>query len=302
MSYKHTQYRGRFAPSPSGPLHFGSLLAATASYLEARKMAGHWWLRIEDIDPPREVEGASEHIIKTLRQFAFEWDELSYQSQRIEIYQQYINKLLDSKQAYYCACSRQDITLYKQKEGITSDIYPGICRNGLNGKQARSIRLIVDDVNISINDAIQGQQTVSMSKKIGDFIVKRADGLYSYQLAVAIDDSLQEMTQVIRGYDLHLSSYNQRYLCQQLNIPSPAYAHFPIAVDGKGDKLSKRTAAKDIALEEPQKVLFQALHFLGQEPPTSLQSVSLKQLWQWAFEHWKLEKVPSCQSIKTTTD
>lgn len=296
MQKLQTNYRGRFAPSPSGPLHFGSLLAATASYLQARKMNGEWWLRIEDIDPPREVEGASKHIIETLELYGFTWDNLSYQSQRHDIYTNYINKLLGDGRAYYCACSRQDISRHNEKTAQALAIYPGICRNGLNGKPARSTRIKLLQANVTIADAIQGKQTIDLNKISGDFIIKRADGLFSYQLAVAVDDSLQEMTQIVRGYDLHESSFNQRYLCQQLKLYSPEYAHIPIAIDPQGSKLSKRTAAKDIATEQPEKMLWHALNCLGQQPPEPLKSKSLKQLWQWGFNNWDIQKVANSQT------
>ncbi len=294
-----TAYRGRFAPSPSGPLHFGSLLAAVASYLQARKMKGEWWLRIEDIDPPREVKGASKHIIQTLKLYGFEWDRLCYQHQRLDIYSKYINMLLDNKAAYFCACSRQEIKRYNQQHARNLAVYPGTCRAGLNGKKARSIRIKIQHPDITITDAIQGRRCLNLTEKIGDFVIKRADGFFSYQLAVALDDSLQGMTEIVRGYDLYESSFSQRYLCQQLNLHSPDYAHIPVAVNAQGIKLSKQAAAKDIATEIADKTLWQALKCLGQQPPEQLKSGGLKQLWQWGLKHWDIQKIPREQTINS---
>ncbi len=299
MQKPQTIYRGRFAPSPSGPLHFGSLLAATASYLQARKMNGEWWLRIEDIDPPRELKGASKHIIQTLRDYGFVWDNLSYQSQRLNIYSRYINNLLEDKQAYYCGCSRQEIYQQNTKTEQSLALYPGTCRNGLKGKTARSIRTKLLQATITIEDAIQGKQSIDLCKTTGDFVIKRADGFFSYQLAVALDDSLQRMTQIVRGYDLHESSFCQRYLCQQLQLNSPDYAHIPVAVNAQGNKLSKQTAASDIAAEIPEVMLWFALEYLGQHPPKRFKSLNLRQLWQWAIDNWDLQKIPGSQSINS---
>lgn len=292
-------YRGRFAPTPSGHLHFGSLLAATASYLQARKHNGEWWLRIEDIDPPREVKGASQRIIQTLRDYGFNWDNLSYQSQRLELYQQYTATLLDNEQAYYCGCSRKDILQNNNNNNRSASFYPGTCRNGLQGKTARSIRIKIDKPEVTIDDAVQGIQTLNLNQSLGDFIIKRADGFFSYQLAVAIDDSLQNMTQIVRGYDLHESSFQQKYIQQTLRLNQPGYAHIPIAINTSGDKLSKQCAAKDIATEHPQTVLWYALYCLNQQPPEQLKRQNLTQLWQWSFENWDMNKIQHIQSVSS---
>ncbi len=292
-------YRGRFAPSPSGPLHFGSLLAATASYLQAKQQQGEWWLRIEDIDPPRELKGASQHIIDTLKLYGFEWDNLSYQSQRLDIYQHYLEQLLQMNIAYACGCSRKEIQQFNQQQPKTIDLYPGTCREGLHGKHARSIRikLTKEAPQLSIQDAIQGTQTRDLSQTSGDFIIKRADGLFSYHLAVAVDDSTQNMTQIVRGADLHESSFCQRHIQQTLGLHSPDYAHIPLAINHNGLKLSKQSAAQDIATELPQKMLWLALDILGQRPPSSLITQNLTQLWQWGFTNWNLAKVPPTPSV-----
>jgi len=290
-------YRGRFAPSPTGLLHFGSLLAATASYLQAKKHNGEWWLRIEDIDPPREVGGASQQIIQTLMDYGFLWDNLSYQSQRLDIYQQYTDVLLKSKKAYYCGCSRKEIIQHNKGNMHYPNFYPGTCRNGLHGKKARSIRVQIESPAVTINDIIQGIQTLNLSESIGDFIIKRADGLFSYQLAVAVDDSEQNMTQIVRGNDLHESSFQQKYIQQVLKLNTPTYAHIPIAVDYNGLKLCKQHAARTIATESPQRVLWYALQCLNQQPPESLKTQNLGQLWKWSFENWDIHKIQRVQSI-----
>jgi len=290
-------YRGRFAPSPSGHLHFGSLLAATASYLQARQQNGEWWLRIEDIDPPREVAGSSKHIIKTLKDFGFEWDNLSYQSQRQDYYQHYLQTLLNTEQAYFCGCSRKDISQENKLNTTAPNLYPGTCRTGLNGKPARAVRFKVEDSVLLIEDAIQGKHSLDLSKTCGDFILKRADGFYSYQLAVAIDDSIQDISQVVRGYDLFESSFNQKMIQQALGLHSPEYAHIPVAISQQGLKLSKLSAAKDIATEPANKVIFQILQILGQQPPNELQHQDINKIWKWTFSHWELNKIPQKQNV-----
>ncbi|VAW95557.1 Glutamyl-Q tRNA(Asp) synthetase [hydrothermal vent metagenome] len=290
-------YRGRFAPSPSGPLHFGSLLAATASYLQAKQQQGEWWLRIEDIDPPREVKGASQRIIDTLALYGFEWDTLSYQSERLGLYQHYLDKLQQTAQAYHCGCSRKEIQQFNQQQSAPAGLYPGTCRQGLNGKPARAIRIKITEPKQTIHDAIQGTQSKDLSQTSGDFIIKRADGLFSYQLAVAIDDSTQEMTQIVRGCDLHESSFCQQYIQKSLGLRSPSYAHIPVVASPNGIKLSKRAAAQDIATESPQQILWLALDILGQQPPASLKTQNLKHLWQWGFTNWNLANVPQAQSV-----
>jgi len=298
-------YRGRFAPSPSGPLHFGSLLAATASYLQAKQQQGQWWLRIEDIDPPREVEGASQHIIHTLKLYGFNWDQLSYQSHRLKHYQSYLEQLQQDQHAYPCGCSRKEIQQLNQQHtgtnNIYSDIYhgiyPGTCRDGLKGKIARSVRIKINTPTLTIDDAVQGIATLDMPRTVGDFVIKRADNLFSYHLAVAIDDSIQGMTQIVRGYDLYKSSFCQQYIRRALGLKSPSYAHIPIAVTPSGAKLSKQSAAQDISTQSPSTVLWQALQTLGQQPPKPLKSQNLEKLWQWSFTNWDLNKVPKARTI-----
>lgn len=292
-------YRGRFAPSPTGLLHFGSLLAATASYLQARSQDGEWWLRIEDIDPPREVEGASKQILKILKDYGFCWDNLSYQSKRLERYQHYYEELISRDLVYDCGCTRKQIAFNNIESNKPSGFYPGNCREGLKGKIARSVRLKIPQTPISIKDAIQGEHQICLAQTSGDFIIKRTDGYFSYQLAVAIDDSEQKMTQIVRGYDLHESSFQQNLIQQMLQQHQPTFAHIPIAVDHLGDKLSKQSSAKELTTESPQNVLWHALNCLNQAPPQELKSQSLPQLWRWGIKNWRLDKIQQIQSVRS---
>ena len=288
-------YRGRFAPSPTGPLHFGSLVAAVASYCQARVMNGEWLLRIEDIDPPREVAGASENIIHTLDRFGFEWNgPIIYQHQRSEIYLAALETLSEKGRLYPCACSRKEISK-TSKLGI----YPGTCRQGLpHGRQARSLRLLTQAGELHFDDAIQGQCQFSIENEIGDFILKRADGLFAYQLAVAVDDALQNITQVVRGSDLLDSTSRQLYLQQQLGYASPSYAHHPIVLDQQGEKLSKQKLAPALDQKHISIQLYRALAFLGHTPPTDLLKADPQSLWQWAFENWSLANIPKQAALR----
>jgi len=291
-------YRGRFAPSPSGALHFGSLIAATGSYLQARHLQGEWWLRIDDIDPPREAPGAAEQILRSLEAYGFEWDgEVSYQSQRHEFYQQALQQLQDSGMLYPCGCSRA--SLAKHLDPRHPDVYPGICRQGLPpGRTERSLRVRCLNAVIRFHDPIQGLQHMDMETGCGDFVIKRADGLYAYQLATAVDDALQGITEVVRGADLLESSFRQIHLQQLLSLPPPNYAHLPIASNPAGEKLSKKTHATNIDQLPVVKTLYQALEFLGQNPPLALRRASLQELWQWAILHWQFARIPRYRRIE----
>lgn len=282
-------YRGRFAPSPTGPLHFGSLIAATASYLQARTQDGEWLVRIEDIDPPREVPGASDSILQTLDHFGFEWDQgITYQSQRHHLYDQALQQLENKGQLFVCACSRKDIA-----ELSPSGIYPGTCRQGIPvGREARSWRVRCGHHVIQFNDAIQGQIQCDLASEVGDFVLKKVDGLFAYQLAVAVDDALQGITEVVRGVDLLGCTAQQIYLHQQLGYQSPRYIHHPVAVNDLGQKLSKQNLAPALDTSSPAVLLWRTLQFLGQLPPNELQLANLTELWAWAFEYWHLSKIP----------
>jgi len=249
-------YRGRFAPSPTGPLHFGSLIAATGSYLQAKHQHGEWLLRIDDIDPPREQKGAADDILKTLEGFGFEWDaDVLYQSSRLPRYQEAVDQLIEQQKAYSCSCSRKSILKKTgQIKGQGEIIYPGFCRNGVLVKSENSadysVRLRCNDEPICFNDALQGEQKINLEKHVGDFILQRRDHYFAYQLASGVDDAEQNITEVVRGADLLNCTPCQLHVQQMLNLPSPQYCHLPIIVNDSGQKLSKQSHAKPVNSEE----------------------------------------------------
>jgi glutamyl-Q tRNA(Asp) synthetase len=277
------QPTGRFAPSPTGALHFGSLLAAVASYLQAKSAGGRWLVRIEDIDPPREVSGSAAHILRDLRTFGLCPDgPVLYQSTRTRAYRRALNQLLDCGLAFPCGCSRSDLP--------DSGVYPGTCRDGLPpGKQARSVRLRVPDRAIAFIDRIQGLIEENLAESSGDFVLWRADDLPAYQLAVVVDDAFQRVTEVVRGADLLTSTARQIHVQRCLGLPTPDYAHHPVALAADGKKLSKRLGSDPVAAAPPARALELALRFLGQPCPAGLE---LANMWQWALGHWQLSAVP----------
>ncbi|MCM2289303.1 MAG: tRNA glutamyl-Q(34) synthetase GluQRS [Sulfuritalea sp.] len=286
-------YRGRFAPSPSGPLHFGSLVAATGSFLEARTRGGEWLLRMEDVDAPRCSLAAAGEILRTLEACGFAWDgEPVWQSHRSAAYAASLEQLKRSGQVYPCACTRKELV----DSAIAPDgaaIYPGTCRHGLPpGRAARAWRLRVGDAQVGFDDAIQGHIASELASDAGDFILLRADGLYAYQLAVVVDDAEAGITHVVRGADLLASTARQIFLQQSLGLPTPAYAHLPVAVNAAGEKLSKQTRAAPVDNARPGSALFAALEFLGQRPPRELSGAGPQELWTWALGNWQLARVP----------
>lgn len=291
-------YRGRFAPSPTGPLHLGSLIAAVASYLEAKANHGEWLLRMEDLDKPREMAGAADDIVNTLEAFGFEWEgPIMRQSRRQQAYKQALDRLQQQDLIYPCGCSRKEIadsvTGDTALHGLDGLIYPGTCRTGLAAdKSPRAWRMQTNHAVITFDDAIQGHISHDLERDVGDFVLKRADGQYAYQLAVVVDDAEQGITHVVRGADLLDSTSRQIYLQQILGYPTPAYAHIPAATNRQGEKLSKQTLAPALDRQNPQRDLWQTLHFLGQKPPLSLQQASLAEIWQWARLHWQLSNIP----------
>lgn len=297
-------YRGRFAPSPTGPLHFGSLLAAVGSYLDARSHGGAWMLRLEDVDRPRCQPGAADGILRTLTAFGFEWDgEAVVQSQRDAAYRVAFEKLRAGGRIFPCACTRREIADSQLQGGLSlasdgAQIYPGTCRSRLPpGRPARSWRLRVDADLVAFEDAVQGYVQQDLATEVGDFLLLRADGLFAYQLAVVVDDAAQEITHVVRGADLLDSTPRQILLQRLLGLPTPSYAHLPAAVNAAGEKLSKQTRAAPLDATRPQPTLLSALEFLGQEPPRELSEASLAELWQWARPHWNLAKVPRQRTL-----
>lgn len=281
-------YVGRFAPSPTGPLHFGSLVAAVASFLEAKTHYGKWLLRIEDIDTPRVQAGAADNIIKTLLAFGFEWDgNIVYQSQRNDAYLNAFSLLKDKQLVYPCTCTRKEIADSSNQTGIEGVIYPGTCLvHAIKPNAPAAWRIKTKDSIISFNDAIQGEVSQNLKVDIADFVLKRADHLFTYQLAVVVDDAEQGITHVVRGADLLNSTPRQIYLQTLLNYNTPNYAHIPIAKDKTGQKLSKQSLAKGLTTNDASTALFKSLQFLNQSPPPELIHENLKIIWQWAFTHW----------------
>ncbi len=288
------QYRGRFAPSPTGPLHFGSLVAALGSYLDARHHQGEWLLRMEDLDPPREVAGAGDRILKTLEAFGLEWDgPVVYQSRRAARYENALAQLEQAGHLYGCACTRREIA-DSAVGPDNSRVYPGTCRAGLPpGRAARTLRVRVHDNSITLSDTLQGQVQQRLGQAVGDFILRRAGGLFSYQLAVVVDDAEQEITHVVRGADLLDSTPRQVYLQQLLEYPTPDYLHLPMAVDTRHDKLSKQTFAPAIDEQQCTATLCQALDFLGQPLPDTASDASPAELLRWAAAHWDRATLPA---------
>lgn len=280
---------GRFAPSPTGPLHFGSLVAAVASYCHAKSHGGKWLLRIEDIDLTRRVAGASEHIIHSLERYGFEWDgDITYQSQRTTLYEQALASLCQRNLAYPCTCSRKEIADSSTLQGIEGAIYPGTClRHPVKPDTPAAWRLKTNDSLIGFEDLIQGKWQHTMGREIGDFVIKRADGLFSYQLAVVVDDALQGITHVVRGADLLHSTTRQIYLQQLLGFPTPMYAHIPLVMNAEGQKLSKQTLAESLPQDQVVPTLAEAFRFLPYLPKAIPVYHTPSDLLQWAIESWQ---------------
>ncbi|WP_034619143.1 tRNA glutamyl-Q(34) synthetase GluQRS [Chitinibacter tainanensis] len=296
-------YVGRFAPSPTGLLHMGSLMAAVASFLEARTRGGRWLLRIEDLDPPREMSGAAETFPREMLRFGMQWDgEVIKQSQRHDRYQQVLDELLASQLAYRCSCSRKLLQADGQL-GIDGFRYVGRCRDLLVPIDVQhAIRVKVPDEVTSVQDAVQGLIAHNLWRELGDFTVLRADGFWAYQLAVVVDDADCGVTHIVRGADLLDSTTRQCYLQQILGFSTPAYLHIPVITNSSGEKLSKQTLAPALLAENEVLQLWQALYLLWQEPPEYLRKVSLPELWAWAFAHWHAGKMPQKRSVAVTFD
>lgn len=289
---------GRFAPSPTGPLHFGSLIAALGSFLESRRHSGKWLLRIEDVDITRAMPGSADAILRALERCGLHWDgPVWYQSQRTEFYQAALDRLLRTGFAYPCACSRRELAINpRARDG--SPIYPGTCRSGVcQSNRPPAIRLRVDNEPIAFLDRLQGCYEQKLESEVGDFVIRRADGLFAYQLAVVVDDAAQGINQVVRGCDLLDSTPRQIYLQRLLNLPTPDYAHLPVALNARGDKLSKQTGAPPLDDRNPAPALWAALRFLGQQPPPDLARESPAVILDWALAHWRLADAPTCAAL-----
>ncbi len=273
-------------------------MAAVGSYLEARAHRGEWHLRIDDLDPPRVAPGATDSILRCLEQLGFEWDGLVvYQSQRTPAYHAALHRLRQRGLVYPCACTRKEIS-GQARAGVEGPVYPGTCRDGMPpGREARAIRLRTTGARVQFDDAVLGTHACDIEHEAGDFVLYRADGVYAFHLASAVDDGELAMTDIVRGADLLESSARQIYLLGLLGLSVPRYVHLPVAVNARGEKLSKQTQARAIDPSEPVRVLVRALAFLGQSPPEELACVSAQEVWCWADEHWRLERVPRASSL-----
>lgn len=261
------------------------------SYLQAKCAQGQWLVRIEDIDPPRAVPGSADLILKTLEDFGFEWHEaVVYQSARTDAYESALQALRDRGLAYPCCCTRSELQALPGQHTITGEElhYPGLCRVEPRRTQGpHSWRLRVPDEPVAFVDGLQGTHHVNLNHSIGDFVIKRRDGWFAYQLAVVVDDAAQGITEVVRGADLLFNTPRQRVLQQALGLPEPQYLHLPLATDAQGVKLSKSRAAPAVSATAAVPVLWQVLQFLQQQPPVTLQDASLASVWSWAIEHWQ---------------
>lgn len=290
-------YVGRFAPSPTGALHFGSLIAATASFLDARHHGGRWLLRIEDVDAQRNVPGAAEGIINALRRLGFIWDgEIVWQSHRVAHYADALDQLRQQGDVYPCCCSRREMAdSALARDG--SRIYPGTCRNGLPaGRAARAWRVRAQGT-VAFVDRVQGPQADDLETAFGDFVVLRADGQFAYQLAVVIDDADAGVTHVVRGADLLDSTGRQIHLQRRLGLATPCYLHVPVVVNAAGEKLSKQTLATAIDAYPPAQLLLAALRFLGQNPPDMLTNAQPATILDWAVAHWSVSSIPPVRQV-----
>lgn len=288
QSLKRPAYRGRFAPSPTGPLHFGSLIAALGSYLDARAHGGRWLLRMEDVDEPRCSQAHADEILRVLNAYGFEWDgEVVYQSRRKALYQAALERLADAGHAYPCACSRREIA-DSSLAGLDGPVYPGTCRAGLSGRAPRAWRVRVSSEPVCFDDRLQGEHCQNLEADIGDFVIRRADKLFAYQLAVVVDDHEQGVTHVVRGADLLASTPRQIHLQRLLGYATPAYLHLPVAVNEAGQKLSKQTRAAPLDARRAGTALVEALRFLGQKPEAALAHAKGAEVLAWAEENWSL--------------
>jgi glutamyl-Q tRNA(Asp) synthetase len=292
-------YVGRFAPSPTGPLHFGSLLAATASYLQARAAAGRWLVRMEDIDPPREQPSAAALILDALEAYGFEWHgAVTWQRHNRQAHLLAIESLLQSGNAYRCGCSRRDIA--DAADGASGPVYPGTCRTGTTSRDY-AIRALTNNDPVSFTDGLQGALCQRLESEAGDFVVLRRDGLIAYQLAVVVDDASQGVTEVVRGLDLFDSTPRQIHLQRLLGLPTPAYLHIPLAENASGQKLSKRNGAPALDLLETRPVLLAALRALELPVMADLEACSLSDIWDWACTNWQVERLQNQKSIVCST-
>ncbi|MES2488925.1 MAG: tRNA glutamyl-Q(34) synthetase GluQRS [Pseudomonadota bacterium] len=285
-------YRGRFAPTPSGPLHMGSLFTALASYLQARAKGGQWLIRIDDLDTPRNAPGAGTVILQQLESHGLQWDETPrFQSQHIEQYQRALKVLAERKLLYACICTRAELAT-TSLSGPDGPIYAGTCRDKSIGTEKHSLRVHADDSSLSFVDLLLDTQTRQLSNEIGDFVVQRSDGILGYQLACAVDEFEQGITEVIRGADLLDSTFRQLYLQKLLGLKHAQYGHLPVLVQSDGKKLSKQNHAEPIDAKSASSNLLRCLTALGQNPLASLSGAAPAEILSWAIQHWDTGRIP----------
>ncbi|HWQ39456.1 MAG TPA: tRNA glutamyl-Q(34) synthetase GluQRS [Burkholderiales bacterium] len=291
-------YRGRFAPSPSGPLHFGSMIAAIGSYCDARAHGGSWQLRIDDLDPPRTARGAVDAILRCLEAHALQWDgPVVFQSRRSDAYHAALHRLRQAGRVFPCACSRKEIAEIARAGG-EGPVYPGTCRDGLPpGRPARALRVRVEDTTIAFDDLLQGRIERHLAREFGDFVLYRADHVYAYHLACVVDDAEEGVDHVVRGADLLDSTSRQIYLQRLLRVPTPRYLHLPVALDASGRKLSKQARARPVDPAQAPAVIGAVAAFLGQRPPADLERSTPAEALRWVVSQWSRERLPATRAI-----
>ncbi|GAB6043012.1 tRNA glutamyl-Q(34) synthetase GluQRS [Endothiovibrio diazotrophicus] len=301
MSDSATPYRGRFAPTPSGPLHFGSLVAALGSWMQARAAGGEWLVRMEDLDPPREMAGAADAILRSLEAHGLAWDgPVVYQSGRGEFYSTVFEELDRLGLLYGCACTRKEIN-EGMPRGAYGPVYSGRCRHGVPpGREPRALRVRVEGAELGFADPLQGWFSQHLEREVGDFVVRRADGLTAYQLAVVVDDAEQGVSEVVRGSDLLDSTPRQLYLQRVLGLPRPGYLHLPVATNRDGQKWSKQSHAPPLDDGAPTAALIAAWRFLGQPPfEADPREATPEAFLAWGAARWQCGRIPARLSIET---
>lgn len=291
MPVPSAPYIGRFAPSPTGALHLGSLLSAVASYCDARARQGRWLVRIEDIDPLREVPGASTDILRTLEAYGLHWDgEVLFQSHRLDAYAAALERMMQNQHLFYCTCSRKQLS--------NQPVYPGTCREQKRQPAtACAIKAIVPTENVCFQDALQGRFCLHFGIDAGDFVVRRKEGFFAYHLAVVVDDAEQQITDIVRGADLLDSTPYHLLLQRWLAVATPRYAHLPVLTNALGQKLSKQTFARALPHQHCSIALFRVLELLGQMPEPDLQWAAPHEVLDWAIQHWQLSAVPKSNAL-----
>ena len=299
MSVSNDRYRGRFAPSPTGPLHLGSLLTAVASFVHARHAGGEWLVRMEDLDRPRCRQAHADDILSPLERFGLWWDgDVLYQSRRDDAYSTALAAIEDLGLIYACTCRRRDLAV-AAADAQDGPPYPGTCREASRSRSGHhALRVQTDEARVAFADEAQGYITQSIARDVGDFVLRRADGLYAYQLAVVVDDAFQAITHVVRGSDLLSSTPRQIYLQRLLGLPTPGYLHVPLLVDDRGEKISKQNHAEAIGDGRVGHTLATCLRLLGQSPPADLAAETGENVLDWAVEHWNAQRIPRAGRLR----